>query len=157
MVAQHNKLMQASGMSVFGCSVCNAIVRRSAAVDKARAWLERTSRRRRRSAAGLPYGAQRRLEIARAMCTDPALVPRRTGRRLNPRESTELNALLSRLRAGPDRRTADRAHMSVVMQISTTSWCSTTAAKIARAATGDPARSAVIAAYLVPTRRANQA
>ena len=45
--------------------------------------------------ATLPYGAQRRLEIARAMCTDPVLLCLdEPAAGLNPRESAELNELL---------------------------------------------------------------
>ena len=50
-------------------------------------WLERIGLVDRADdpAGDLPYGAQRRLEIARAMCTDPrAAVPRRAGRRPQP-------------------------------------------------------------------------
>src|SRR5439155_19072438 len=71
MVAQHNKLMLASGMSLFGLlglkRYRNA---EAAAVEIARAWLERIHlvADADRPAGELPYGAQRRLEIARAMC-----------------------------------------------------------------------------------------
>ena len=48
-------------------------------------------------AGALPYGAQRRLEIARAMCTGPALLCLdEPAAGLNPRESDELAALLLR-------------------------------------------------------------
>ena len=45
-------------------------------MDKARRWLDRIGLLDRADdpAGALPYGAQRRLEIARAMCTDPVLL-----------------------------------------------------------------------------------
>src|SRR6202021_992182 len=47
----------------------------------------------------LPYGAQRRLEIARAMCTDPVLLCLdEPAAGLNPRWSAELNDLLLAIR-----------------------------------------------------------
>ena len=46
------------------------------------------------------YGEQRRLEIARAMCTDPVLLCLdEPAAGLNARESAELNALLQFIRA----------------------------------------------------------
>jgi branched-chain amino acid transport system ATP-binding protein len=51
------------------------------------------------AAGDLPYGAQRRLEIARAMCTRPELLCLdEPAAGLNPRESTELNELLLSIR-----------------------------------------------------------
>ena len=51
-------------------------------------------------AADLPYGDQRRLEIARAMCTDPDLLCLdEPAAGLNPRESSDLNKLLQRIRS----------------------------------------------------------
>ena len=51
------------------------------------------------AAGNLPYGAQRRLEIARAMCTDPVLLCLdEPAAGLNPRESAELNELLLSIR-----------------------------------------------------------
>ena len=58
-------------------------------------------------AGDLPYGAQRRLEIARAMCTDPVLLCLdEPAAGLNPRESAELNELLLAIR---DRARASRS------------------------------------------------
>jgi branched-chain amino acid transport system ATP-binding protein len=102
MVAQHNKLMRASGMTVlglFGLPVYRRAERD--ARDKAVHWLERVNLvdYADMSAGNLPYGAQRRLEIARAMCTDPVLLCLdEPAAGLNPRESGELNALLKSIR-----------------------------------------------------------
>ena len=50
-------------------------------------------------AKNLPYGAQRRLEIARAMATDPfLLLLDEPAAGMNPRETDELEALLVRIR-----------------------------------------------------------
>ena len=51
-------------------------------------------------AGSLPYGDQRRLEIARAMCTDPVLLCLdEPAAGLNARESAELNELLLAIRS----------------------------------------------------------
>ena len=68
-----------------------------AAIEKASYWLDRIGLIERADdpAGELPYGAQRRLEIARAMCTDPVLLCLdEPAAGLNPRESAELNELL---------------------------------------------------------------
>src|ERR1700726_4461873 len=77
MVAQHNPLMLASGMTVLG--LVGAPSWRTAekrAIDLATFWLDRVGLLDRAddAAGNLPYGDQRRLEIARAMCTAPALL-----------------------------------------------------------------------------------
>jgi branched-chain amino acid transport system ATP-binding protein len=98
LVAQHNRLMRASGytlLGIFGFPSYGAAER--GAIDKARAWLDRVGLNERADdpAGNLPYGAQRRLEIARAMCTDPVLLCLdEPAAGLNPRESAELNELL---------------------------------------------------------------
>src|SRR4029077_4013678 len=77
LVAQHNTLMLASGYTLLGVlGFPSYAIAERAAVDRARAWLDRVGLTQRADdAAGeLPYGAQRRLEIARAMCTEPALL-----------------------------------------------------------------------------------
>lgn len=52
-----------------------------------------------RLASELPYGHQRRLEIARAMCTDPKLVCLdEPAAGLNPNETSELSAMIRHLR-----------------------------------------------------------
>ena len=91
LVAQHNKLMRASGFTVGGLLGLPSYARAErAAVDKARGWLERIELLDRADdpAGSLPYGDQRRLEIARAMCTDPVLLCLdEPAAGLNPRES----------------------------------------------------------------------
>jgi branched-chain amino acid transport system ATP-binding protein len=101
-VAQHNALMVASGFTVaglLGLKVYRDAER--AAVDKARYWLDRTGllSRADNAAGSLAYGEQRRLEIARAMCTDPVLLCLdEPAAGLNARESAGLNALLRFIR-----------------------------------------------------------
>ena len=98
LVAQHNALMLASGYTLLGVlgfpSYASA---ERAALDRARSWLDRFGLAERADdpAGTLPYGAQRRLEVARAMCTDPVLLCLdEPAAGLNPRESAELNELL---------------------------------------------------------------
>ena len=123
LVAQHNPLMIASGftfLGVLGIRGYAAAERR--AVEKATAWLDkiRLLDRADDPAGDLPYGAQRRLEIARAMCTDPALLCLdEPAAGLNPRESLELNELLLSIRADHGTSILLIEHdMSVVMEIS---------------------------------------
>jgi len=102
LVAQHNTLMVASGFTVLGLFGSPVYARaQTQAVDKARYWLDRValSDRADDPAGTLPYGAQRRLEIARAMCTDPvALCLDEPAAGLNNRESAELNTFLRAIR-----------------------------------------------------------
>ncbi|MBB3808443.1 ABC transporter ATP-binding protein [Pseudochelatococcus contaminans] len=123
LVAQHNTLMQASGFTIaglFGLPSFRAAERE--AVDKARHWLEKINLIERADdpAGDLPYGDQRRLEIARAMCTDPVLLCLdEPAAGLNPRESQELNNLLLSVRNDHNTAVLLIEHdMSVVMQIS---------------------------------------
>lgn len=123
MVAQHNPLMVASGYSVagiFGLSSFRSAERE--AVDKSRYWLEKTALidRADAPAADLPYGDQRRLEIARAMCSGPELLCLdEPAAGLNPKESAELNSLLQYIRKEHDTSILLIEHdMSVVMEIS---------------------------------------
>ncbi len=101
-VAQHQKLMSASLFSVAGLlGLARYRNAEAAAVDLARYWLERVGLvdEADRVAGELPYGAQRRLEIARAMCTEPVLLCLdEPAAGLNPRESSELNELLLDIR-----------------------------------------------------------
>jgi branched-chain amino acid transport system ATP-binding protein len=68
----------------------------------------------------LPYGDQRRLEIARAMCTEPALLCLdEPAAGLNARESAALGELLLSIRADHGTSILLIEHdMSVVMEIS---------------------------------------
>jgi branched-chain amino acid transport system ATP-binding protein len=92
------------------------------AIDKAKYWLEKTNLMARADdpAGELPYGDQRRLEIARAMCTDPILLCLdEPAAGLNPRESLDLNNLLRSIRADHNTSLLLIEHdMSVVMGIS---------------------------------------
>jgi branched-chain amino acid transport system ATP-binding protein len=123
LVAQHNRLMLASGytfLGIFGDPAYRAAER--AAIDKAQHWLDRIGLLPRADdpAGDLPYGDQRRLEIARAMCTDPVLLCLdEPAAGLNPRESAELNALLLSIRDQDAASILLIEHdMSVVMEIS---------------------------------------
>jgi branched-chain amino acid transport system ATP-binding protein len=123
MVAQHNKLMVASGYTVGGI-FGSGHFRRSekAAIEMSKAWLEkvRLIDRADDPAGDLPYGDQRRLEIARAMCTEPVLLCLdEPAAGLNPRESEELNKLLRAIRSENEVSILLIEHdMSVVMGIS---------------------------------------
>jgi branched-chain amino acid transport system ATP-binding protein len=122
-VAQHNVLMRASGMSFLGLIGWPSYrAREREAVEKAAFWLNEIGLTERADdpAGALPYGAQRRLEIARAMCTDPVLLCLdEPAAGLNPRESAELNDLLLGIRAREGTSILLIEHdMSVVMQIS---------------------------------------
>ena len=101
-VAQHNALMRASGYTVLGVlGVASYRHAEEAAVERARDWLGRIGLLERAdwNAANLPYGDQRRLEIARAMCTQPKLLCLdEPAAGLNPRETGELGGLLRRIR-----------------------------------------------------------
>ena len=123
LVAQHNPLMLASGYSILGLLGSKSYASsEKAALDKAVGWLERINLIERADdpAGDLPYGDQRRLEIARAMCTDPVLLCLdEPAAGLNPRESLELNALLTSIRADGQTSLLLIEHdMSVVMAIS---------------------------------------
>src|ERR1700722_3894708 len=122
LVAQHNPLMLASGytfLRVLGFPSYGTPEREP--LDKARSWLDRFGLLDRADdpAGILPYGAQRRLEIARAMCTDPALLCLdEPAAGLNPRESEEINKLLLRIRAEGCSLLLIEHDMGVVMSIS---------------------------------------
>ena len=123
MVAHHNKLMIASGLTVlgmFGAPSYRAAERE--AVEGAKYWLDKIGLMERADdpAGELPYGAQRRLEVARAMCTDPVLLCLdEPAAGLNPRESHQLNELLNMIRDEHKVSILLIEHdMTVVMQIS---------------------------------------
>jgi branched-chain amino acid transport system ATP-binding protein len=122
-VAQHNALMKASVFSLAG--LLGLPRYRSAereAIDHARYWLDKVGLTEVAdwTAGTLPYGAQRRLEIARALCTAPALLCLdEPAAGLNPRESAELNELLLAIRTDEGIAVLLIEHdMSVVMEIS---------------------------------------
>ena len=91
-------------------------------MDKARYWLDRSGliERADDTAGALAYGEQRRLEIARAMCTEPILLCLdEPAAGLNARESEELNRLLRFIRREHGTSILLIEHdMSVVMEIS---------------------------------------
>jgi branched-chain amino acid transport system ATP-binding protein len=148
LVAQHNPLMRASGLTFLGIiglglarlkeeAGSQGVAERlhahlpvpggyraaeEEAMAKAVDWLRMTGLLERADdpAAELPYGAQRRLEIARAMCTDPVLLCLdEPAAGLNPRESAELNELLLSIRDRYGTSILLIEHdMSVVMEIS---------------------------------------
>ncbi len=122
-VAQHTVLMNASLFTVaglFGLARYRHAERR--AVELARYWLDRMGLTAQADApaGALPYGSQRRLEIARAMCTKPVLLCLdEPAAGLNPRESQELNAILLDIRREAGIGILLIEHdMSVVMGIS---------------------------------------
>ncbi|MEK1890974.1 MAG: ATP-binding cassette domain-containing protein [Phyllobacterium sp.] len=123
LVAQHNPLMLSSGFTVLGLLGFPTYKKAAAeAIEKARYWLEKINLVSRADdpAGDLPYGAQRRLEIARAMCTEPELLCLdEPAAGLNARESAELNKLLLEIRADTGTSILLIEHdMSVVMEIS---------------------------------------
>jgi branched-chain amino acid transport system ATP-binding protein len=123
LIAQHNPLMIASGYTFLGVlGIGGYKAREKEAIEKAKFWLEKINLIDRADdpAADLPYGDQRRLEIARAMCTDPVLLCLdEPAAGLNPRESHDLNTLLLSIRKDIGTALLLIEHdMSVVMEIS---------------------------------------
>ena len=104
LVAQHVPLMASTGFGIAALLGLGGYRRAEAvAVQRAVAWLRATDLLDRADdpAGALPYGAQRRLEIARAMCTGPTLLCLdEPAAGLNPRESDQLADLLLRIRDG---------------------------------------------------------
>ena len=122
-VAQHNALMHASGWTVLGLIGAPSYRKaETAAVERAKYWLDRVALIDRADdpAGDLPYGAQRRLEIVRAMCTEPQLLCLdEPAAGLNPRESADLKALLTAIKTEHATSILLIEHdMSVVMEIS---------------------------------------
>ena len=123
LIAQHNPLMIASGFTFLGVlGIGGYKAREQEAVDLAKFWLDKIGLLDRADdpAGELPYGAQRRLEIARAMCTKPVLLCLdEPAAGLNPKESSDLNALLRSIRNDHETSVLLIEHdMSVVMEIS---------------------------------------
>jgi len=123
MVAQHNALMKASGFTVGALLGIGGYKRAAAqALDLSKYWLDKVGLTERADdpAGDLPYGAQRRLEIARAMCTNPRLLCLdEPAAGLNPQESGLLNKLLLSIRDEHNTAILLIEHdMSVVMGIS---------------------------------------
>lgn len=123
MVGQHNTLMVASNYTfggIFGLSGYKKAEKE--AVELAKYWMEQAGLTKRAddAAGDLPYGDQRKLEIARAMCTKPKLLCLdEPAAGLNPRESEELNKLLLFIRKERDTGVLLIEHdMNVVMGIS---------------------------------------
>ncbi|MBB3979468.1 branched-chain amino acid transport system ATP-binding protein [Rhizobium azooxidifex] len=123
LVAQHNMLMRASGYTILGLLGFAGYRRaKEQSIEIAKHWLEKANLLERADdpAGDLPYGAQRRLEIARAMCTGPEfLCLDEPAAGLNPRESLALNELLRSIRNETGTSILLIEHdMSVVMEIS---------------------------------------
>jgi branched-chain amino acid transport system ATP-binding protein len=122
-VAQHNALMDASAWSLAGLfGLKRYRDAEAAAVARAASWLDRISLTERADdpAGDLPYGAQRRLEIARAMCNQPALLCLdEPAAGLNPRETADLKVFLRAICAEYGTSILLIEHdMSLVMEIS---------------------------------------
>ena len=123
LIAQHNKLMRASGWSVLGLFGAPSYRQaEGAAVELSRYWLEKINLidRADEPAGDLPYGDQRRLEIARAMCSEPQILCLdEPAAGLNPRETADLNGLLRFIRDESGVGVLLIEHdMSMVMEIS---------------------------------------
>ena len=138
LVAQHRSMSRGGLLQIQGLFGLPAYRRaEQASVEKAMFWLERLGLAARADdyAGELPYGLQRRLEIARAMCLDPRfLCLDEPAAGLNPRESTLLESDLRRLAREEGIGVLLIEHdMSVVMGVSTTSSCSTAARRSPKA------------------------
>jgi branched-chain amino acid transport system ATP-binding protein len=123
MIAQHNVLQEASRFSIAGALNSRSFRRANdKAIENALTWLERLSVRdmANKPAGDMPYGVQRRVEIARAMCAEPILLCLdEPAAGLNPRESAELTALLTSLSRDRGIGILLIEHdMSVVMKVS---------------------------------------
>ena len=123
MVAQHTPLMRASKFTFGGLVGLPSFKRaEEEAVEKSVHWLNEVNliHRADEPAGSLPYGDLRKLEIARAMCTEPELICLdEPAAGLNPQESYQLNELILRIRETTGTSVLLIEHdMSVVMEIS---------------------------------------
>ncbi len=122
LVAQHNELMKASGFTILGLLGSPRYRQaKEESMELAKHWLEKADLlpRADEAAGSLPYGDQRRLEIARAMCTKPELLCLdEPAAGLNPKESLALNGLLNYIKSTGTSLLLIEHDMSVVMQIS---------------------------------------
>lgn len=123
LVAQHSVLARASGFTLGAIlGLVNFGRAEEQAVDLARHWLDQVglTARADEAAGDLSYGDQRRIEIARAMCTRPVLLCLdEPAAGLNARESDKLNELLYAIRETEKIAIFLIEHdMSVVMRIS---------------------------------------
>jgi branched-chain amino acid transport system ATP-binding protein len=102
LVAQHAKLMRASAFSLAGLFGLRCYRRAEAqAISLAENWLTRLAlvSVADRECGTLAYGVQRKIEIARAMCTEPRLLCLdEPAAGLNPRETAELSRLIKSIR-----------------------------------------------------------
>ena len=111
-VAQHNHLVKQSGYNIYGILGLKRYKNaEKQAIDKAKYWLETVGidlKLANTEAGSFPYGEQRKLEIARAMCTDPILLCLdEPAAGLNPKESKNLNELLLHI--------VDQNHISALL------------------------------------------
>ncbi len=121
-VAQHVALSRAGGFGVLALLGTPGFARAErVAVARARGWLERVGLVGSADlpAGALSYGDQRRLEIARAMCTGPRLLCLdEPAAGLNPRESEALRGLLAGIRVEGCAILLIEHDMGVVMGVS---------------------------------------
>jgi branched-chain amino acid transport system ATP-binding protein len=123
LVAQHGAMSRSGILQLQGLFGLRGYrIAEKAAIEKAMGWLYRMglAQRANDDAGSLPYGMQRRLEIARAMCLDPHfLCLDEPAAGLNPKESAALSEDLRRLTSENRVGVLLIEHdMSVVMNVS---------------------------------------
>lgn len=123
LVAQNNKLQKASMFSIAGVlGLPSYRAAHNEAIELSKYYLDKAGLYEHAdwNAGNLPYGEQRKLEIARAMCTEPDLLCLdEPAAGLNPKESGDLNELLLLLKNECNVGILLIEHdMNVVMQIS---------------------------------------